>query len=54
MPDDVNVLTDSELFILMGLVDITKKWTQLTNDENFEEKLKQIYDKLDDMEANYG
>jgi len=54
MPDDVNALTDAEINTLMGLVRSAKEWAQLCLNDNLEEKLQRIYEKLDDMENNYG
>ena len=54
MSDDVNALTDAEIDTLMGLVRSAKERAQACLNDNLEEKLQRIYEKLDDMENNYG
>ena len=54
MLDDINALTDAEIDILIELVRSAKEWAQLCLNSDSEEKLKRIYDKLDDMKNNYG
>lgn len=50
---DIQMLTDSEITILMALVRSAKEWSKITCNADLQEKLKLIYDKLDSMDEEH-